>query len=238
MSNELDFDQPRRVRPAPGAPGILVAHLGAAPKPYVYVGRAMKGIPASPLGNPFRPNPEGDAIERFRGWLRDAYRADAAGRATLAQAEAVAELRRLAELFREEGRLTLACWCSPEPCHADVIAQAIVGIVAADLILIDVPGAGECLAYYDRDAAEEGLPWVVMRGAAPLRCAVSLAQARAPLSPFRVGQAVVVSLGGSQQLEALGYGKCDSCGEVKPGIAHKEICADCREWSRRQHRAA
>jgi hypothetical protein len=231
MSNELDFDQPRRVRPAPGAPGILVAHLGAAPKPYVYVGRAMKGIPASPLGNPFRPNHEGDAIERFRVWLRDAYRAELAGRATLAQAEAVAELRRLAELFREEGRLTLACWCSPEPCHADVIAEAVIGLVVAAPQTVEVPGVGTCSAHYDRELAEEGLPWRVTKDGQDVRFAATLRQAAQPL-----GRRAVVMSG--LQLQALGFGKCDSCGEVKPGIEHKGICADCRAWARRQPQAA
>lgn len=179
--NELDFDQPRRVRPAPGAPGILVAHLGAAPKPYVYVGRAMKGIPASPLGNPFRPNPEGNAIELFRKWLRDAYRADLAGRATLAQSEAAAELRRLAELFREEGRLTLACWCSPEPCHADVIAEAVIGLVVAAPQVVEIPGLGPCCAHYDRELAEEGLPWRVTKDGRLVRLAASLQYAAIPM---------------------------------------------------------
>lgn len=224
MSDELNFDQPTRVRPAPGAPGILVAHLGAAPKPYVYVGRAMRGVPASPLGNPFK----GDgAIERFRGWLRDAYRADAAGRASLVQAEAVAELRQLAKLFREEGRLTLACWCATGPnptdgpCHADVIAEAVIGLVVAAPQTIEVPGVGACCAHYDRELAEEGLPWRVTKDGRDVRYAATLRHAAQPL-----GRRVVAVSG--QQLNALGYGKCDSCGEVKPGIEHKEICADCR----------
>lgn len=184
MSDELDFEQLRRARPAPGAPGILVAHLGAAPKPYVYVGRAMKGIPASPLGNAYK----GDgAIERFRAWLRDAYRADAAGRATLAQSEAVAELRRLVELFREEGHLTLACWCATGPnptdgpCHADVIATAIIGIVAAAPQTVLVPGVGECCAHWDRETAEEGLGWHVSKDGKLLRVAASLKHAVLPM---------------------------------------------------------
>jgi hypothetical protein len=164
MSDEdIDFTPQKRVRPAPGAPGILVAHLSAAPKPYVYVGRAMKGIPASPLGNPFYPNAEGDAIERFRGWLRDAYRAELAGRATLEQGRAVAELQRLAQVYREEGRLTLACWCSPDPCHADVIATAIMGLVTTTLVGVTVPGVGACCAHWDAATAEEGLPWHVVK---------------------------------------------------------------------------
>lgn len=46
---------------------------------------------------------------------------------------------------------------------------------------------------------------------------------------FDDAPAVVMSLGpgASRTLEALDMGKCDSCGEVKTGIAHKGICAEC-----------
>ncbi len=165
-----------RVRPAPDAPGITVAHLGAATKPYVYVGRAMQGIPASPLGNPFRNN---GAIGFFREWLRDAYKAVAGGVAILAQAEAVAELHRLTAIYRETGALTLACWCAPAPCHADEIARAIIGICEREPV--ELPGLG--WAYWHRPTAEEGLPWVVLGAdSTVVRAAASLTQARQPLS--------------------------------------------------------
>lgn len=186
MSDDIDFTPRARVRPAPGAPGILVAHLGSAPKPYVYVGRAMKGIPASPLGNPYRPSEVDDAIGRFRQWLRDAYRADLAGRATLPQAEAAAELRRLADVYREEGRLTLACWYAtgpnPEdgPCHADVIAAAVIGLVQSTPITVDIPGLGPCCARWE--PTEDGLPWEVTKDGREVRLAVTLRHAREPLA--------------------------------------------------------
>lgn len=177
MSDEIDFTPRTRVRPAPGGYGILVAHLGSAPKPYVYVGRAMKGIPASPLGNPYK----GDgAIERFRQWLRDAYRAHRDGRASQEQHAAAAELRRLADVFREDGRLTLACWCAPDDCHADVIATAIIGLVQSTPITVEIPGLGECCARWE--PTEDGLPWEVTRDGREVRCAATLRQAREPLA--------------------------------------------------------
>lgn len=226
MSDDIDFRARRRVRPAPGGFGILVAHLGAAPKPYVYVGRAMKGIPASPLGNPYR----GDgAIAQFRLWLRGAYKADRDGAASQEQHAAAQELRRLVEIYRETGALTLACWCAtgpnPEdgPCHADVIAVAVVGLVAAEPLAIHVPGVGDCCARWDADMAAEGLPWDVTHDGRVIRAARSLAHARAP----RATRVVPLGPGASAQLAAMGYGKCDSCGQVKPGIGHKEICVEC-----------
>jgi hypothetical protein len=201
MVDDLDFSKPVRVRPAPGAcPGILVAHLAAAPKPYIYVGRAMPGIPASPLGNPFRAAPGVDAIESFRRWLRDAWAevAKKGDHARQAQWEAVRELKRLAAEYREGGRLTLACWCAEEvrdvsgdvifsaPCHADVIADAIVGMTtretAVDPPLIDVPGLGECVAFFDRET-DDGLPWVVYHGGRVVRVCASLGHARQPYAP-------------------------------------------------------
>lgn len=176
----IDFTPPARVRPAPDAPGITVAHLSAASKPYVYVGPTLRGLPTSPLGDPFQSSQGVDAVTRFRDWLRDAYKAEAAGRASLEQHAAIAELRRLVRIYREDGTLTLACCCAiDEPCHATVIAQAIIGIVEREVI--ELPGLGWATWY--RPTAEEGLPWVVLgEDGRVLRMAASLTHARQPLA--------------------------------------------------------
>lgn len=81
-----------------------------------YIGRP------SPLGNPF---PIGDCgsrevvIEQYRKWLSIALAKP--GR----YPEANVEFYRLCEKHRRDGRLTLVCWCSPLPCHGDVIADFI-----------------------------------------------------------------------------------------------------------------
>ncbi|MGN6792714.1 MAG: DUF4326 domain-containing protein [Streptosporangiaceae bacterium] len=76
----------------------------------VYVGRPMArggwNLAGSPLANPFRPGRDGsrdEVIERYRLYLL--------GRPDL--------LKLLADL---RGR-RLGCWCAPEPCHAQVIAE-------------------------------------------------------------------------------------------------------------------
>lgn len=76
----------------------------------VYVGRAMhRGgwhLPASPLASPFRPGPDGtrsEVLEKYRAYLLE--RPDL-----------------LALLPGLRGR-RLGCWCLPEPCHAQVIAE-------------------------------------------------------------------------------------------------------------------
>jgi hypothetical protein len=90
-----------------------------------YVGRAMhRGgwhLAASPLASPFRPGPDGsraEVVARYREYL-------------LARPDLLALLPGL------RGR-RLGCWCVPEPCHAQVIAEladAAGGLPAAPLIL-------------------------------------------------------------------------------------------------------
>ncbi|PBC80440.1 MULTISPECIES: DUF4326 domain-containing protein [unclassified Streptomyces] len=76
----------------------------------VYVGRAMhRGgwhLPASPLASPFRPGRDGSRAE-----VLAKYRAYLLERPDL-----------LALLPALRGR-RLGCWCVPEPCHAQVIAE-------------------------------------------------------------------------------------------------------------------
>jgi hypothetical protein len=76
----------------------------------VYVGRAMhRGgwhLDASPLANPFRPGEDGtrtEVMSKYRDYL----------------------LRRpnLVALARDLRGRRLGCWCLPEPCHAEVIAE-------------------------------------------------------------------------------------------------------------------
>lgn len=76
----------------------------------IYVGRAMhRGgwhLPASPLANPFRLGSDGsraEVVAKYREYL-------------LARPDLLALLPEL------QGK-RLGCWCAPEPCHADVIAE-------------------------------------------------------------------------------------------------------------------
>ena len=92
----------------------------------IYVGRAVpsRGLADSPFGNPYKlgrdatPADRADVIQKYRSWL-------------LGQREL---LRRLHEL---RGR-TLACWCAPEPCHANVLVE----LVDADEVLDELKAAG------------------------------------------------------------------------------------------------
>jgi hypothetical protein len=96
----------------------------------VYVGRAnpRRGLAESIFANPYRVDVDGtraEAIEKYRSWLL--------GRQEL--------LERLRDL---RGR-RLACWCSPEPCHAGVLVE----LVDADQVLDDLAAAGVAVEAVD-----------------------------------------------------------------------------------------
>ncbi len=77
----------------------------SAPADAVYIGRPSK------WGNPFVIGKDGDreqVIEKYRWWLTTTLAGDALFQAA----------RR--ELVGKD----LVCWCSPEPCHGDVLLVA------------------------------------------------------------------------------------------------------------------
>ena len=83
----------------------------------VYVGRP------SVLGNPYVTGQDGarhDVVDKYRVWLRAQYRQDGAVRRAL---------HTLARHYLTDGTLTLVCWCAPQACHAEVIRDAVLGMV-------------------------------------------------------------------------------------------------------------
>jgi hypothetical protein len=103
---------------------IVVAHVHDKSEfagPTVYVGRGGRGRKGSPLGNPFKIGRDGsraEVIAKYRAWL-DARLAYTLG-------EQNVELDRLITLVRERGALRVLCFCKPDDCHGDVIAEKIM----------------------------------------------------------------------------------------------------------------
>jgi hypothetical protein len=100
---------------------IRVVHYRSAPVGAVYVGRAAPrfGLKASPLANPFKITSAATraaVIAQYRQWLTVQL--------SDPTSPAARELARLAALAGDAD-LTLACWCAPEACHADVIKEWI-----------------------------------------------------------------------------------------------------------------
>ena len=103
--------------------GIIVANVRDGVEGE-YVGRPARGRKGSPLGNPFVIGPDGfrdDVVAKYREALLRIT-----SRRTMWDVRADAELERLTDLYRERGSLTLLCWCSPLPCHGDVIRDFIL----------------------------------------------------------------------------------------------------------------
>lgn len=94
---------------------ISVSLKSKSPKFGAYVGRP------SPLGNPYVIGKHGsreEVIAKYRIWLWSKIKSN--------DPVVCAELHRLVKLYKSNGEnLVLTCWCSPLPCHADVIKAAI-----------------------------------------------------------------------------------------------------------------
>lgn len=87
-----------------------------------YIGRQMRNLSSSPLGNPYRVKPFGpyerdeSVFTLYKQWLwREMRKADS---------PALKELLRLKQLA-ETGPLNIACWCAPLSCHGEIIRSAI-----------------------------------------------------------------------------------------------------------------
>lgn len=89
--------------------------LEHAPASLVYVGRRWTlghwDLPRHPLANPFAYDTATRKRDGTRAEVMERYRAH-----LLAHPELLAQVRAL------RGR-TLACWCAPELCHGDILAE-------------------------------------------------------------------------------------------------------------------
>ena len=83
---------------------------------WVYIGRANSraGLPQSPLANPFPRrdfgNRPGATLPYYRRWLWK--RIEAGDTAVLAALRAI------------DAQTVLVCWCTPGPCHGEVVRAA------------------------------------------------------------------------------------------------------------------
>ncbi|MFF8972657.1 DUF4326 domain-containing protein [Streptomyces sp. NPDC014995] len=89
--------------------------LRDAPEDVVYVGRRWTlggwDLPGHPLSNPFAPDTPAKKRDGTRAEVMARYRAR------------LLERPELLELVPGLRGKTLACWCAPELCHADVLAE-------------------------------------------------------------------------------------------------------------------
>ena len=99
---------------------IKVGRVGEMPGHYI--GRNGKGSQSN-LGNPFKPRERSieahkEVCEQYRVWLWQKICAKDAG--------VLGELEQIRQEAKQAGGVTLQCFCSPLPCHGDVIKKAVV----------------------------------------------------------------------------------------------------------------
>jgi Domain of unknown function (DUF4326)/YspA, cpYpsA-related SLOG family len=151
----------------------------------VYVGRPTV------LGNPYtlKEYTRTHAIARYRIWLRQQWPL---------QGEVHAALQQLACRYKERGELTLACWCAPQRCHADVIREAVLGIVQHGLVesppVYQAPPAGP-------HRPHGGLMTLIIAGSRTFTDYQHLCQVLAP-DRHRIAQVIT---GGARGADQLGY---------------------------------
>ena len=100
----------------------------------LYIGRANRDLPASPLANPFILGRDGDrlmVIEKFRKWLWPQIKQ---WQKTGEMTEAMMALKDLAVDVSENKTVVLTCWCKPEACHGDVIVSCVNWLIHEGLI--------------------------------------------------------------------------------------------------------
>lgn len=86
---------------------------------WIYIGRP------SVLGNPYshrnisgtiRVGSLEESIEAYSNWLREEFRK---------KRDVYWEIMRLVRAYQRYKKLTLVCWCKPNPCHGDFLGNAI-----------------------------------------------------------------------------------------------------------------
>ncbi len=139
-----------------------------------YVGRAAprQGLTASAFGNPYRVDVDGtraEVIERYREWI-------------LTRPELLARLHEL------RGRV-LACWCSPEACHADVLAELVDADETIEELLaagVRPEAAGDRLRLHPADSGGIVPPGLVERARSHKAAVLSLLAARERIEPEKL----------------------------------------------------
>lgn len=93
-----------------------------------YVGRNGKGA-SSALGNPFKPSERSEqahkeVCEQYRKWL---WQKICAGDKAVLD-----ELNEIRSKAKSEQGVKLLCFCSPLPCHAEVIRNCVLWMESKD----------------------------------------------------------------------------------------------------------
>lgn len=92
----------------------------------IYVGRP------SPLANPYKLDDEKDreiVLQRYGAMLKSAIQKR--------DPQIITALQNIEAYLQEHGKCDLICYCSPKPCHADIIKQVIINKFKVNYWLVD-----------------------------------------------------------------------------------------------------
>jgi hypothetical protein len=101
---------------------ITVVNRKTFKGPSQYIGRAIRNLKSSPLGNKYRVKPHGpyereqSVLILYKQWLWKEMQDKTSA--------AYNELKRLAEIAKTQP-LNLSCWCAPQLCHGEIVKKAI-----------------------------------------------------------------------------------------------------------------
>jgi hypothetical protein len=93
---------------------VVNRHVVGDRKEDFYVGRPSR------LGNPFKGRDRNANIRMYRVWLKKSYEN---------KREVKEIIDDMVSLVKSGETVTLSCWCSPKPCHADVICEFVMSKV-------------------------------------------------------------------------------------------------------------
>lgn len=96
----------------------------------IYVGRSNKsrGLSGSPLQNNFVIGHDGNrtqVIEKYRQWLWKEVKK---------RSEVYESLKAIASEIKAGKDIKLACYCSPQPCHADIIKRCLDWMIRENIV--------------------------------------------------------------------------------------------------------
>lgn len=106
--------------------------VGFVGRDKIYIGRRndSRNLPKSPLANPFKVDKFHErpvAVELYRQWLWCKIKC---WQQTGNLNPAVKELLIICNRVRSGEKLTLTCWCHPQPCHGDVIIRCVKWMIS------------------------------------------------------------------------------------------------------------
>jgi hypothetical protein len=96
-----------------------VIHVKQMKSEDVYIGRKTGRLRGSPLGNPYKVGEHGsreEVIRKYEEWLE---------KQILAKGIVYEEIEKLVKLYKNNPNLRLACWCSPQRCHGEVVIRMV-----------------------------------------------------------------------------------------------------------------